>query len=90
MPRSKDLREFVESLNFDFRGIRRFPRYTADLDILVRASEQNVQHVLAALSQFGFGSLGIRTVDLLTPGMVIQMGVKANRIELRTSVSGVR
>ena len=99
MPLSKDLREFVESLNSNeveyvvvgaFAVAHHgFPRYTADLDILVRPSEENVQRVLAALSQFGFGGLGIRAEDLLAPETVIQLGVKPNRIDILTSISGV-
>jgi len=99
MPLSKDLREFVESLNSNkveyvvvgaFAVAHHgFARYTADLDILVRASEENVRKVLAALGQFGFGSLGIKAEDLLTPGIVIQLGVKPNRIDILTSISGV-
>src|SRR5260370_11385341 len=99
MPLSKDLREFVESLNSNeveyvvvgaFAVAHHgFPRYTADLDIFVRACEENVQRVLAALAQFGFGSLGIGAEDLLTPGTVIQLGVKPNRIDILTSISGV-
>jgi len=99
MPLSKDLREFLESLNSNeveyvvvgaFAVAHHgFPRYTADLDILVRTSEENVQRVLAALTQFGFGSLGIRAEDLLAPGTVIQLGVKPNRIDILTSISGI-
>lgn len=45
--------------------------------------------MLAALRQFGFGSLDISRDDLSRPGQVIQFGVKPNRIDLITSLSGV-
>ena len=99
MPLNKDWREFIELLNSNevdylivgahavaFHG---YPRYTADLDILVRPTEHNALRVLRALSQFGFGSLAIQASDLTAPGMVIQLGIKPNRIDLLTTISGV-
>jgi hypothetical protein len=34
------------------------PRYTGDMDILVKADRENAQRILAALEEFGFGSVG--------------------------------
>jgi hypothetical protein len=92
MPLNKDLREFLGLLNSNgveylivgafavaFHG---FPRYTADLDILVRPSAENASRVLRALSEFGFGTLGVRAEDLQTPGMVIQLGMQPSRIDV--------
>jgi hypothetical protein len=99
MPLNKDLREFVELLNsnkVEYLVVGAFavawygyPRYTADLDILVRPESGNAERVLEALRQFGFGSLHIESGDLTAVGQVIQLGVKPNRIDLLTSVSGV-
>src|SRR5260370_33250720 len=99
MPLNKDLREFVALLNsneVEYLVVGAFavayygyPRYTGDLDILFRASEQNVQRILRLLAEFGFGSLGIRGQDLLSPGEVIQLGVNPNRIDLLNSISVV-
>uniref|UniRef100_Q029N6 Nucleotidyltransferase family protein n=1 Tax=Solibacter usitatus (strain Ellin6076) TaxID=234267 RepID=Q029N6_SOLUE len=99
MPLNRDLREFIELLNSNeveylvvgafavaFHG---FPRYTADLDLLVRPTAENADRVICALSQFGFGKLGIEATDLCSPGMVVQLGVKPNRIDLLTAISGV-
>ena len=99
MPLNKDWREFLELLNSNgveylvvgafavaFHG---FPRYTADLDLLVRPTADNAQRALHALSEFGFGKLGIQAADLCSPGMVVQLGVKPNRIDLLTAISGV-
>jgi len=99
MPLSKDLREFVGLLNSNkveylvvgafavaFYG---FPRYTADLDLLVRTSAENAERLIRVLRQFGFGGLGIKADDLRSPGKIIQLGVKPNRIDLLTSISGV-
>jgi len=99
MPLSKDLREFVALLNSNeveylvvgafavaYHG---YPRYTGDLDLLVRASEQNAERLLRALSEFGFGALGITKEDLLSPDKVVQLGVQPNRIDILSSISGV-
>ena len=99
MPLNKDLREFLGLLNSNrvdylvvgafavaFHGV---PRYTGDLDLLVRPSAENAERVLRALSQFGFGSVSIQLEDLQLPGKVIQLGVEPNRIDLLTAISGV-
>src|SRR5713226_8364308 len=99
MPLSKDLREFVALLNsneVEYLVVGAFavayygyPRYTGDLDLLYRASVQNVQRILKVFTAFGFGSLGIRAEDLLSAGKVIQLGVNPNRIDILNSISGV-
>lgn len=99
MPLSKDLREFVECLNSNeveylivgalavsWHG---FPRYSADIDFLIRPCRANAERVLRAISQFGFGGLGLSAADLAAEGKVIQLGREPNRIDLMTSVTGV-
>ena len=39
-----------------FHGV---PRYTGDLDILVKPVPANARQILAALEEFGFGLLGL-------------------------------
>ena len=53
------------------------PRMTGDLDILVEPTSDNATRVLAALEQFGFGSLGLTEADFEKPGQVIQVGMAA-------------
>ena len=65
------------------------PRYTGDLDFWIGTAADNADRVLAALTQFGFGSLGIKREDLTEPGQVIQMGFPPARIDLLTSIDGV-
>ena len=65
------------------------PRYTGDLDFWIGTDAVNADRVLAALSQFGFGSLGIRREDLTAPNQVIQLGYPPARIDLLTSIDGV-
>jgi len=99
MPLSKDLREFVESLNsngVEYLIVGAFavawyghPRFTADIDFFVRPEPQNALAILSALKDFGFGGLGISAADLTKPDQIVQFGVKPNRIDMITSISGV-
>lgn len=65
------------------------PRATGDLDIWLRATPPNAERVLDALRRFGAPLFGLTALDLVTPGVVFQIGVAPVRIDLLTSVSGV-
>ncbi|MBI4818800.1 MAG: nucleotidyltransferase [Deltaproteobacteria bacterium] len=95
----KDLREFIECLNSNgveylivggfavaFHGR---PRFTGDIDFLVRPTEANAQRVMAALRDFGFSNLSLTPADLTSPGQIVQLGRPPNRIDLLTAISGV-
>jgi len=66
-----------------------YPRFTGDIDFLIRTTPDNVSRVLTVLNVFGFGNLGIVEQDLLERGRVLQLGHPPNRIDLLTSISGV-
>ncbi|MBK9169614.1 MAG: hypothetical protein IPM24_19415 [Bryobacterales bacterium] len=95
----RDWKEFLESLNssgVEFVIVGAFavayhgrPRFTGDLDILVRPTPDNGRRTVNALREFGFGSVPIDVEDFLSPGMVIQLGVRPTRIDLVTALSGV-
>src|SRR4029077_7177983 len=99
MPLSNDLREFLELLNS--RGVDSVivgahslafhgrPRYTGDLDVLVRATPENAAELIDLLNQFGFADCGFKKYDFPEPEQTIQLGRTPNRIELLTSISGV-
>jgi len=65
------------------------PRYTGDIDILVKPDPVNAQRILAALEEFGFGSVGLTSTDFEAPDQVIQLGFPPVRIDILTSLSGV-
>ena len=65
------------------------PRYTGDMDILVRPDAENAQRIVAALEKFGFGSLGLTVKDFSEPGNVVQLGIAPVRIDIVTSITGV-
>lgn len=96
---SQDFREFIELLNNNevkylivggyAVAVHGHPRYTKELDIWIHADSGNVEKLMSALKQFGFGSLGIMPDEFLTPGQIIQLGYPPNRIDLLTSLKGV-
>lgn len=65
------------------------PRFTGDLDVLVKPDEKNAERILAALDTFGFASLDITIEDLSGEDNVIQLGHPPVRVDLLTSISGI-
>ena len=65
------------------------PRFTGDMDILVRPGVRNGRRIIAALAGFGFASLELTAGDFEKVGMVVQLGVTPVRIDLVTSLTGV-
>lgn len=55
----------------------------------MRPSPENARRALAALQEFGFGSLDISADDFTAPDRVIQLGYPPVRVDLVTSLSGV-
>ncbi|NPV60473.1 MAG: hypothetical protein HPY75_12555 [Actinobacteria bacterium] len=95
----QDFKELLESLNahdveyvivgayaLAFHGV---PRFTGDMDILVRPSPENAARILSALEDFGFGSLGLVPDDFQKPDHVVQLGVSPIRVDILTSITGV-
>ncbi len=65
------------------------PRYTGDLDLLVKPSTQNATKILTALHDFGFGSLDLKEEDFSIEGQIVQLGLPPVRVDLITSLTGV-
>jgi len=65
------------------------PRYTKDLDVWVRPSPENAARVMSALESFGAPLADLTLADLATPGVVFQIGVAPNRIDIITQIDGV-
>jgi hypothetical protein len=99
MSLSADLKEFIALLNshgveyvivgahsLAFHGR---PRYTGDLDILLRPSPENAEKISAVLTKFGFAESGFKPSDFIEPDQMIQLGRVPNRIDLMTGISGV-
>ena len=65
------------------------PRFTGDLDLWVHSRTENAQRILAALDEFGFGSLNLSPKDFIKKDHVVQLGVPPVRVDIITSIDGV-
>ncbi len=95
----KDFRELLELFNANkveyaiiggyalaFHGA---PRYTGDIDLLVKPDKENAQKILNVLKDFGFSSLTLASDDFSLPEKVVQLGVPPVRIDIITSITGL-
>lgn len=95
----KNFKEFIGLLNehevkyliiggyaVNFHG---YPRYTKDIDFWLWMNKNNIQNLLEALKKFGFGSLGLKPEDFLSPENIIQLGYEPNRIDILMDLEGV-
>jgi len=67
-----------------------YPRATADLDVWIAVQPENAGKVVAALEAFGFAVPGLSAELFLKEAQIIRMGIPPVRIEIATSISGVR
>jgi hypothetical protein len=65
------------------------PRFTKDLDVWLDPESENAQRAYAALETFGAPLHELRISDLERPGLIFQIGVAPNRIDVLTSIDGV-
>jgi hypothetical protein len=66
------------------------PRATGDLDLWVRPTRDNAERVLRALRRFGAPLFDLTVDDLACPGTVFQLGLPPRRIDILTSIDGVK
>jgi hypothetical protein len=64
------------------------PRTTKDLDLFVAPTADNLTRVLEALREFGAPTWGI-TVEELSAGFILQIGVAPGRIDIMGKIDGV-
>lgn len=67
----------------------RLPRATGGIDLWVRPSRENAQRIMAALARFGAPLADVSAADFEAPGVVFQIGVIPQRIDILTEISGV-
>ena len=65
------------------------PRYTGDIDFLVRPTEDNGQRLLDAITAFGFPTALVTPQDIVVGRKVIQMGVPPVQIHVMSAIDGV-
>jgi len=67
------------------------PRATGDIDVWIDSGEENARRVWSALVRFGapVEALGVTVENLMSPGMVVQIGLPPRRIDVMTGVTGL-
>jgi len=67
------------------------PRASGDIDIFVRASEENAARVWCALVAFGapVSAVNVTRADFARPDLVYQIGLPPRRVDVLTSITGV-
>ena len=95
-PDFKDMLSALSEASVDFLLVGAYalaahghPRATGDLDIWVRADNENAPRVLRSLAVFGAPLDDLTVDDLSKPGVVFQIGVEPSRIDILTAISGV-
>jgi hypothetical protein len=69
-----------------FHGV---PRFTGDIDVLIRPTLANGTRLLEALADFGFPVSQLDAADVIQPSRILQMGVEPVQIHVMSAVSGV-
>jgi hypothetical protein len=65
------------------------PRFTGDLDVLVRPTVENASRVLAAVRAFGFPVTELQPDHIVNAERILQMGVEPVQIHVMSMISGV-
>jgi hypothetical protein len=65
-----------------FHGV---PRFTGDLDVLVRPTETNAVRVLEAVAAFGFPVTNLHPGDIVAGTKILQMGIEPVQIHVMSS-----
>lgn len=64
------------------------PRYTGDLDILVKPTEENAERLLRAIADFGFPVESLSPVQVVERDRLIEMGVPPVQIRVMSHIDG--
>ncbi len=71
-------------------GYHGYSRATADMDIWIVIHPRNAEKMVGVIREFGFAVDGLSAELFLKENNVIRMGVPPFRIEVLTTISGVR
>jgi hypothetical protein len=66
-----------------------YPRFTKDIDIFFRNSEDNIPRIRAALIAFGFPASDLPSALFSESGNIIQFGVSPVRVDIINEIDGV-
>ena len=70
-------------------GVHGHVRYTRDLDVWFRGTEQNAERLICALREFGFNDLQVSPLEFCKPRAMLVLGAEPNKIELINFADGV-
>jgi hypothetical protein len=70
-------------------AVHSVPRFTKDLDVWIDPTPENAPRVIDALRAFGAAMASLQEADLARAGIVFQIGVPPNRIDIVTAIEGV-
>jgi hypothetical protein len=65
------------------------PRFTGDLDVLVRPTTENAERLLSAIHAFGFADIPLTATKIIAPDTLIEMGVAPVQIQVMSAIDGV-
>ena len=65
------------------------PRFTGDLDVLVRPEVEHVERMLTALRDFGFPAETAAAAYLLDAAKILQLGHVPLQVHIMTKITGV-
>jgi predicted nucleotidyltransferase len=71
-------------------GYHGYPRATNDMDIWIAIGKENAKRMAKVLKEFGFDTPQLSQDIFLEEDKIIRMGVAPMRIEILTSISGVK
>lgn len=66
-----------------------YNRSTGDIDVWVAVNPENAAKIASALKDFGFAA-GVDPALFTKPGHIVRMGIPPFRIELLTTISGLK
>jgi hypothetical protein len=66
-----------------------FPRFTKDIDVFFKASEENIAALRRALREFGFPDEEIPAELFKEKGNIIAFGVEPSRVDMMNEIDGV-
>src|SRR3954453_23446432 len=95
-----DFREFLQLLNahqIEYLlvggyavGYHGYPRATVDMDIWIGKGPATAEKMVAVLREFGFDVPNLSADLFLKDDQIVRMGVPPIRLEIFTSITGVR
>lgn len=92
----KDILSIFNGRNVDYLLVGAYalavyglPRATGDIDLLILTSHENAERAIDALGEFGAPMDQVAVSDLSEKGIVFQIGIAPNRIDIQTSIDGV-